>query len=481
MKKWFLILFIVLLSYIVLAGPEKVIYSGTLYDGESAVAEGKNVSVAISGTKVLVDYDHNSFIMKFDNCDSKDNIKVCAASVESEDSAAITILKKVSNIVVTKNIPKYVYKTQLFSVDINIKNVDSDIPATDLVLIENISDGFTFISSSGCDYKNNVLTISANLYRAESIDCKYDLMTKESGNYRLTSNIMFFDGDSLQEIKKENNIKVKEYGLNIIVDKLPKENFDINENIKFNFNLSNDFPDDINIKNIELRPKLFKINEENIKRNINMPGNSSRQFSIDGNILGYGNNIELYIVYSMLGRSYNIQKNIRFNITKIDPEFRFNKYNKIYNSNDDIIFYFRNSGIKDIHSYKNVKLKIKSNILDSNIDKDIPLLNYGDEYKIEFNNKEVPDGRYPIFIKGDYKTINDEVIYFDRTEFIFINNTQKVNNNEIGNTNETSVNIKEVSNSKSLHWFYLLYIIPVIIIILLIYIIRSRKKKILFE
>ena len=54
-------------------------------------------------------------------------------------------------------------------------------------------------------------------------------------------------------------------------------------------------------------------------------------------------------------------------------------------------------------------------------------------------------------------------------------------NNEIGNTNETSVNIKEVSNSKSLHWFYLLYIIPVIIIILLIYIIRSRKKKILFE
>ena len=70
--------------------------------------------------------------MKFDNCDSKDNIKVCVASVESEDSAAITILKKVSNIVVTKNIPKYVYKTQLFSVDINIKNVDSDIPATRL-------------------------------------------------------------------------------------------------------------------------------------------------------------------------------------------------------------------------------------------------------------------------------------------------------------------------------------------------------------
>ena len=135
----------------------------------------------------------------------------------------------------------------------------------DLVLIENISDGFTFISSSGCDYKNNVLTISANLYRAESIDCKYDLMTKESGNYRLTSNIMFFWMVTLQEIKKENNIKVKEYGLNIIVDKLPKENFDINENIKFNFNLSNDFPDDINIKNIELRPKLFKINEENIK------------------------------------------------------------------------------------------------------------------------------------------------------------------------------------------------------------------------
>ena len=485
MKKLLILIFIIILSYNVLADSQKSIFSGTLRDGESGIADGKNFTVVISGLKVLVDYGDYSFIIKESGCDSQENIKVCIDSVEADDQAVISILKKTSNIVLTKKVPKYAYKSRIFTVDINIKNVDSDIPARNLVFVENISDNFMFIGSSGCNYENGVIIASADLYKNEELTCTYDLISKEAGQYRLFSNIKYLDGDELQEIKKDNSVKVKEYGLNIIVEKLPKDYFDVDENIKFNFNISNDFPDDVKIKDVQLRPRLFKINEENVKKDINMPGNSSRQFFIDGTILGYNNDMEFYIEYSMLGQSYNLKKNINFNLTKIDPEFRFDKYNKIYNSNDKIIFYFRNSGIKNIHGYKNIKLNIKSNILDSNIDKNISLLNYGDESKIELNNKKVSDGRYPVFIKGSYNTLNDELIYFDRTEFIFINNTQKVVNtiinDNINNTNENLSNVNNINNSKSFHWIYLLYIIPVIIIILLIYILRLRKKKVIFE
>ena len=167
MKKLLILIFIIILSYNVLADSQKSIFSGTLRDGESGIADGKNFTVVISGLKVLVDYGDYSFIIKESGCDSQENIKVCIDSVEADDQAVISILKKTSNIVLTKKVPKYAYKSQIFTVDINIKNVDSDIPARNLVFVENISDNFMFIGSSGCNYENGVIIASADLYKNE--------------------------------------------------------------------------------------------------------------------------------------------------------------------------------------------------------------------------------------------------------------------------------------------------------------------------
>ena len=474
MKKLLILLFFILLSYNVLAESQKSIFSGTLRAGESGVADGKNFTAFISGVKVLVDYDHKTFIIKESGCDSQYNIKVCVDSVEADDQATISILKKTANIIVTKKIPKYSYKNQILTINIEIKNLDSDIPARNLIFTENISDDFIFIGSSGCNLENNLLKLKADLYKNEVVVCTYDIIPKKAGKFRLFSNIKFYDNDNLEEINKDNSLNVKEYGINIIVEKLPKENFDLNEDINFRFNLSNDFPDEVIIKNMEARPKLFDI--KNSKLSItgdvsrwsgNIYGNSSKQFYIEGNILGYANEIEFYIEYSTLGRSGISKDYIIFNVTRSDPEIRFNNYNKVFKSADRLILYFRNSGSKQIYGYKDIKMNIRSNILSSEINKNIPLLNYGDEYKIGLDKKEMSDGRYPIFIKTDYKTLNDESMHFERTEFIMINNSKS----EIQQIPEVVNNIsdsKTPEDTKQLINKYI-YTIPVIILIFIFF------------
>ena len=382
-----LIFFIIVLSSIVFAEARTTVYSGTLKDGEKAAVGDKEVEVFVQGLKALIKFDGMSFIIVNDGCRDQGNTEVCLNGVDNDYSASISIYRKVANVAVTKTVVNDgpISKEDVFTVNIDIENKDGGYNAENLVLVENFSDSFVFVDSTECKMENNVLKLLITLYKNDRIRCSYRLIPLEAGEFELSTSIKFFDGDKDQEIKKETDIRVKEYGLSVIPPKFPKTTFDIGERIRFKFNVSNDFPYDVDIKSLRIKPKFFKIIEHDINDlgseigwEGKIKGNQSKSFSIEGEIQGFTNSLDFTIDYFGFNKGGTSSPYLRFNVTKVDPELRFDKYNKVFRTYDSVTLFFRNPASKPVYNFFDLDIKIKSNILDNEQIEKVSLLPSGE-------------------------------------------------------------------------------------------------------
>lgn len=510
MKRGFLLLifFTIILSSVVLAEARTTVYSGTLKDGEKAAAGDKEVEVFVQGLKALVKFDGMSFIIVNDGCRDQGNTEVCLNSVDNDYSASISIYRKVANVAVTKTVVNDgpISKEDAFTVNIDIENKDGGYNAENLVLIENFSDSFVFVDSAECKMENNVLKLLITLYKNDRIRCSYRLIPLEAGEFKLSTTINFFDGDKYQELKKETNVKVKEYGLIVVPPKFPKTTFDIGERIRFKFNLSNDFPYEVDIKSLRIKPKFFKIIEHDMAdlggeigwEGI-MKGNQSKSFSIEGEIQGFSNSLDFTIDYFGFNKRGISNPYLKFNVTKVEPELRFDKYNKAFRTDDPITLFFRNPTSKPVYNFFDLDIKIKSNILDNEQVERVSLLPSGEEKPIKLKKKEnIAEGRYPLFITTNYKTSFGETVKSERTEFINVSNAKpeaKAEPIKPQATENISANLTSVSNETVKLLDYssfvdkikdnkLFVVIPVVVIVVMalfivtmIYLRKNRNDK----
>ena len=93
-------------------------------------------------------------------------------------------------------------------------------------------------------------------------------------------------------------------------------------------------------------------------------------------------------------------------------------------------------------------------MLETEQDLPIKLLSAGEERKLELNKKDMPEGRYPIFISIKYQTSFGEEVNTEKTEFIQINDTietqpvpQTETTTEETQTNQTSNETQKVATS----------------------------------
>ncbi len=503
----YILLFFFIMSSLASADYQTVVYSGTINDDGKTTVDGKDINVHINGKKVLVEYDSGSFLLLGDECEKNGNTEVCLNGVEEDYSASIAVYRKVANVVVTKKAANDgpVRKDDVFTVNIDIENKDGGYRAENLVLIENVSDGLLFVDSTGCEMVDGTIKLEITLYKNDNIRCSYRVIPLRGGEFVLNTIITYFDGSKEQRIKKETEIKVLEYGLGVVAEKFPKDKFDIGERIRFKFNLTNTFPYHVDVTNLILKPKFFKIYETDLNGLSDntyswyglISGNKSKTFFIEGEIQGFDNTIEFDIDYSGDNKKDKSTPKLNFKVDVITPEIRFDKYNKKYKKDEDVKIYFRNPSSKVINDFFDLDINMRSNILDKERSEKISLLPAGEEKLFILNKKEMPDGKYPLFVRGSYKTQFGEIVSFDRTEFIEINETKPaekvpdtneenitINSNELilkdnSTINETGtktniLNFIEWSGRKKFYIYFSLLI--VLIAIIAIFLLRRRNR-----
>src|SRR3989344_5995994 len=486
-KTWVIILFVLFIVPTVFA-EEKSLFSGPVNVNNATVVEGKQLSVAISGSEVAVDYDGLGFFMESGECDTTQFFKACVSNVNRLLSVDVALSVITADLDIQKEIKDgkdEVALGQTFTVKMNMTNTgDRTIP--NLKIKEDIKD-FQILEVEGCKEENGTLKLETSLNPRSIIICNYKLLTIKEGKFNLETLINYSDGYEDQTKKAKIKVKVIEYTINLSND--AKAEYALGEEGKIKFQLKNKFPHKVDIKKLSIKPKGILVTGSTLKTNRNLDmlnwegtleAGATFNYTLDIKVLNVSNEIKTIIEFMPIG-----EKQTKIFILSLpsdikQPEIRIKQI-----TNNSIIISLKNPNTNAV--LNNIAISIRSTFNNINENKKIVLMKAKEETEIVIEtqiNKEL-NVSVPIFFSGQFFTQYDEPLLLSSTDYINLgtrqqnrimtsnkNDTEAQNN--ITNQTQESIITKFWSQRSSMMVGVWIFLILGIIITVVLFI-KSRK------
>lgn len=435
-KKLFLIiLVIILLTPLVFAEGEKVLFSGTTEGGEIKVGNNSTAFVTIATGKVRVKYLDTIVIAAAGQCQQENGIKLCTTTVEAPYSATITLSAEVANLEITKTIKSQEYSIgQLITAIITIKNSGSR-EAENVQLKDDVSN-LTIINPQGCsisDDGNYLIYGTATIPKGSGSTCQYTFKSFQDGEIRKIVEIKYFNGLADASSSISSLVRIIPFGFNFNSN-LETEKLELNKENQVWFNFSLKSVKETSVRDLTIIfPNNLEIKDD--KGNIIQ----SKKYTTAVLVQKNGNIYKIFNVSIIKPSQEYIHTSIDFTAEQLGSQTR--DFKVLYNYEDPMIT-FRDLNFSRLESlntiYLNnnnnfdiidIQVKLSSAKLDLNPKEfNEKLLSAKNEIKLgEFNFKTSENKKLlPLFVDLTFKTKNNQTFKLTKSFNFYIDNAQNL-------------------------------------------------------
>lgn len=351
-----------LLSGIVFAEGEQVLFSGAVASGEIDVS-GQKAFVTITSTLVRVKYMDRIIVSPNGQCKDEEGIILCVSSIEAPFQASITLKAAVASISVEKSFTSKTYSVgDLINVKTTIKNSGKG-SASRLKLVDDFS-GFGIVNPRGCTIVDDKLIYETNaLGPGGSAVCEYSLKVASDTPRSKIAEVAYFDGLKEGSASASASFTISPFGFDI-KSSLDNQKLELGKINKIWFNLTLKSPRETKVNNllIEFPPSLKVVDKDGKEMDkFSWTGlidvKKSIYFEYNATVLKMPSREQAVLTMDFVADKIGSQlMEYPINISYNKPIISLRQYNFSSGSGTDAV-YIKNDNKYDII---NVKLKVSS-------------------------------------------------------------------------------------------------------------------------
>lgn len=434
-KLFFIILAIILLTPIVFADTEKVLFSGTTTGGEIKIEGNATAFVTIVTGKVRIKYLDTVVLASAGQCQQENGIKLCVTTVEAPFSATIIISAAVANLEITKTIKPQEYSIgQLITATTTIKNAGSR--AAENIRFKDDISNLTIINPQGCiisEDENYLIYETTTIPKGSGLTCQYTFKSFQDGEIRKIAEVKYFDGLKDSSSSISSLVTIKPFGFNF-KSNLETQRLELNKENQVWFNFSLKSTKETNVKDLTIK---FSDNLE-VKDDKGVII-QSKQFTTKVLVPVKG---AIYKTFNIIAiRPSEEYIHISIDFTADQPGLQTKDFKVLYNYENPIIT-FRDLNFSKLESLNtiylennnnfdlvDVQLKLSSAKLDFNPKEfNEKLASSKNQIKLgEFNFKTTENKKLlPLFADLTFKTKNNQTFKLTKSFNFYIDNSQNL-------------------------------------------------------
>ncbi len=262
MKKWLIIIFLLVFTLPPVLSAVQSVHDGRLYDNEPKDVNGIQLKVSSSFNKASITYGTHKFVVSMNKCTNDGYYEACLRKTEQDLFSEFSLIPKGLDISFTKTKEP---DSSTFAVldpvviKLQIKN-NGDMPLSFSVIDNAVDLEITRIDNI-CYQDGSNIVFNYSVRGKDTVECSYRARILKPGKSSRKAIMSYFDGTTTKTLESSVSLKAEDYGFKIdfITD---KASYELGDKAAVTLRFSNTFKQPVKVEYVDFTPAgLFVIEQ----------------------------------------------------------------------------------------------------------------------------------------------------------------------------------------------------------------------------